>query len=180
MLTAFPSLLHVVSLLRKCVYGTFAYQRPPLLVPLFRLLSVISQYERKSFDFDPPLLSSEQSSWLQIQRYGFHSRRYQIFWEVVGLEQGPLSLVSTIEELLGGKSSCSGLENREYVCRDSLRWPRDTLYPQKLALTSPTKSGRSVGIVRSRTKATEFSFSFSHLTSWWITLSTPVITTFLR
>ena len=31
------------------------------------------------------------------------------------------------------------------------------LYPQKLALTSPTGDGRSVGIVRSRTKATEFS-----------------------
>jgi len=29
-----------------------------------------------------------------------------------------------------------------------------TLYPQKLALTSPTGSGRSVGIVRVRTKAT--------------------------
>jgi hypothetical protein len=32
------------------------------------------------------------------------------------------------------------------------------LYPQKLALTSPTSGGRSVGIVRSRTKAMEFSF----------------------
>ena len=31
------------------------------------------------------------------------------------------------------------------------------LYPQKLALTSPTGGGRSVGIVRSRTKTTEFS-----------------------
>ena len=30
------------------------------------------------------------------------------------------------------------------------------LYPQKLALTSPTGGGRSVGVVRSRTKATEF------------------------
>jgi len=29
-------------------------------------------------------------------------------------------------------------------------------YPQKLALTSPTGGGRSVGIVRVRTKATEF------------------------
>jgi hypothetical protein len=29
------------------------------------------------------------------------------------------------------------------------------LYPQKLALTSPTSGGRSVGIVRSRAKATE-------------------------
>ena len=31
------------------------------------------------------------------------------------------------------------------------------LYPQKFELTSPTGGGRSVGIVRSRTKATEFS-----------------------
>ena len=31
------------------------------------------------------------------------------------------------------------------------------LYPQKLALTSPTGGGRSVGMVRSRTEATEFS-----------------------
>ena len=29
------------------------------------------------------------------------------------------------------------------------------LYPQKLVLTSPTGGGRSVGIVRVRTKATE-------------------------
>jgi hypothetical protein len=36
--------------------------------------------------------------------------------------------------------------------RDPLRWPRDTLYPQKLALISPTSGGRSVGIVRLRTK----------------------------
>jgi hypothetical protein len=40
-----------------------------------------------------------------------------------------------------------------------LRWSRDTLYPQKLALTSPTSGVRSFGIVRSRTKATECSFS---------------------
>jgi len=32
------------------------------------------------------------------------------------------------------------------------------LYLQKLALPSPTGGGRSVGVVRSRTKATEFSF----------------------
>jgi hypothetical protein len=51
---------------------------------------------------------------------------------------------------------CSGLEIREYGRGDSLRWSRDTLYPQKLALISPTSGGRSVGIVRSRTKATEF------------------------
>ena len=36
------------------------------------------------------------------------------------------------------------------------------LYPQKLALTSPTGGGRSVGVVRSRTEATELSF-FDHM-----------------
>jgi hypothetical protein len=36
------------------------------------------------------------------------------------------------------------------------------LYPQKLAVTSPTSGGRSVGIVRSRTQATEFGFLHMH------------------
>jgi hypothetical protein len=35
------------------------------------------------------------------------------------------------------------------------RWQRDTFYKQKLALTSPTSGCRSIGIVRSGTKATE-------------------------
>jgi hypothetical protein len=88
---------------------------------------------------------------------GFDSRHCQIFWEVAILERGPLSLVSTIEELLGRNCSGSGLESRDYCRKDLLRWPCDTLYPQKLALTSPTSGGRTVGIGRSRTKATEFS-----------------------
>jgi hypothetical protein len=74
----------------------------------------------------------------------------------VGMEWGPLSLMSTTEELLARKSKSSGLNIREYGRRDPSRWPRGTLYPQKLALTSPTSGGRSVGIVRSRTQATEF------------------------
>jgi hypothetical protein len=88
----------------------------------------------------------------------FDSRRYQIIWELVGLERRPLSLVSTIEELLGRKSSGSGLENREYGLRDPSRWPRDTLFSYKLALVFPTSFGRTVGIVRSRTQATELVF----------------------
>jgi hypothetical protein len=77
----------------------------------------------------------------------------------VGVEQGPLSLVSTTEELFERTSSGSGLENQEYGSRDPSRWPRGTLYQQKLAPTLPTCGSRSVGIVRSRTQATEFSFS---------------------
>jgi hypothetical protein len=42
---------------------------------------------------------------------------------------------------------------------DPLCWPRDTLYPQKLVLTSPTSSG-IVGIVRSRIKATDSFHTF--------------------
>jgi hypothetical protein len=78
----------------------------------------------------------------------------------VGLERGQLSFLSTTEELLHRKSSGSSLENREYGRRDPSRWPRGTLYPLKLALTSPTSGGRSVAIDRSRTKATEFSLVF--------------------
>jgi hypothetical protein len=83
---------------------------------------------------------------------GFDSRRYQIFWQIVSLERGPLSLVRITEELPEWKSSGSEING------DPLRWPRDTLYPQKLAVTLPTSGDHSIGVVRLRTKATEFSF----------------------
>jgi hypothetical protein len=76
----------------------------------------------------------------------------------VGLERGPLSLLSTTEEILDRKSSASGLENWEYGCREPSRWPRGNLYPKNLALTLPKSS--IVGIVRSWTQATEF-FSYT-------------------
>jgi hypothetical protein len=76
----------------------------------------------------------------------------------VGLERGPLSLVSTIEQLIGNKCSCSGLEIYEITAVGIRRADQATpLYPQKLDLTSPTSGGCSVGIVRSRTETTEFS-----------------------
>ena len=58
------------------------------------------------------------------------------------------------------KLAAAGLENRLTAvgtrCADHVT----TLYPQKLALTSPTGGGRSVGIVRVRTKATEFIYIY--------------------
>jgi hypothetical protein len=63
--------------------------------------------------------------------------------------------MSTTAELLERESSGSGLEIREYGRRDPSRLQRGTLYPQKLAQTSPTSGGSSVDIVRSRTQATE-------------------------
>jgi hypothetical protein len=62
----------------------------------------------------------------------------------VGLERGPLSLVSTIEELFERKS----------------RKPRIRLYPQKLSLTSTTSDDRSVGVVRPQTKITEYAYEY--------------------
>jgi hypothetical protein len=105
----------------------------------------------------PSLWSSGQSSWLQIQRTWLDFRHYQIFLKVMGSGTGPLSLVSTTEELLGRKSSGYGLENQEYSRWDSLRWPPDTHYPKNMALTWTTNGGRSVGIVPLRTHAMEFS-----------------------
>jgi hypothetical protein len=69
----------------------------------------------------------------------------------------PLRLVSTIEELLGRKSSGSGLENREYGRRIRRADHVTPLYPQKVALTSPTNGGPLIGIVHSRAEAKEFS-----------------------
>jgi hypothetical protein len=69
----------------------------------------------------------------------------------VGLERGSLSLMNTIEELLGGNSSGSSLENLDYGRRDHRADHKNPLYQQKLALTSPTSGGRSVGTVSSPT-----------------------------
>jgi hypothetical protein len=83
-------------------------------------------------DTRPPLWSSGHSSWLQIQRTRFDSRHYQIFWEVVRLEQGPVRLVSTIQELLERKSSSFSLGNRDYGRRDLQCWPCNTLLSAKV------------------------------------------------
>jgi hypothetical protein len=45
---------------------------------------------------------AELSYWLQMRKPGFDSRHYQKK-KVVDLERGPLSLVSTTEELLNRK-----------------------------------------------------------------------------
>jgi hypothetical protein len=61
----------------------------------------------------------------------------------------------------------TGLESRDYGRRGSAALTvRHPLYPQKLALISPTSGGRSVGIVRSRTKATELVCMYINMCSW--------------
>jgi hypothetical protein len=60
---------------------------------------------------------------------GLDSRRYQIFWEIVELERGPLSLVRIIKELLERKVAAPVYKTEINGRIDSLRWPCDTLYP---------------------------------------------------
>jgi hypothetical protein len=143
------------ELKKRCSY----FANPPIHLHgqcLIKHRNKLSTVPLLHYIFHSTSVCGGQSSWLQNQRSRFDSRLYQIIWEVVGLERGPLSLVSTTEELLDRKSSSSGLENREYGHRDPLRWPRDTLYAQKLALTSLISSSHSVSTVRSWTEATEF------------------------
>jgi hypothetical protein len=66
-----------------------------------------------------------QSFWLQIQRSGFDFRHYQIFWEVVGLERGSLTLVSTIEELLQSKITVPDEKIEIKAAEDPPRWLSD-------------------------------------------------------
>jgi hypothetical protein len=75
----------------------------------------------------------------------------------VSLERGPLSLVSTIEELLGRKRSGSGLESREYGSRDS---HADHVAPsiKKFETNFAENLRTPCSIVRSWIHATEFSF----------------------
>jgi hypothetical protein len=89
----------------------------------------------------------------------------------VGLERGPLSLVTITEELFEWESSDSGSRKPRLMavgirCADhatpSIR--------EKLALTS-TRDSRSVGIFRLRTKATELSiFSLEGVLQYIVTM----------
>jgi hypothetical protein len=105
------------------------------------------------------------TSWLQIRRPVFDSCHYQKK-KLVGLERGPLSLVSTTEELFGKKvaapvykteNTALGIRHGDHVA-PSIR--------KKLAITSTTSGGRSVGIIRSRTKTMEFSFRLDMCTAY--------------
>jgi hypothetical protein len=113
---------------------------------------------------------------------GYHTVSYVFRWRSSGLvvrvlgyrSGGPASIPGTTRKKSSGsgtgstqprqyswwatwkKSSGSCLEIGEYNRRDTSRWPRGTLYPQKLAITSPISGSRSVGVVRSRTQTMGF------------------------
>jgi hypothetical protein len=133
----------------RCTYCTVHYS--------YEILCAF--YGFSNFDHvRPPLWSSGRVPGYRSRDPRFHSRRYQIFWEVVCLERGPLSLVSKTEELLEYKNSGSGsiqprLKTVGIRCADHAI----PSICKMLALNSPTCDGLSVGVVHLRTTATEFS-----------------------
>jgi hypothetical protein len=114
----------------------------------------------------PPLWPSGQSSWLQTQRCLVRLPALPDF-----LRNNGSGMVSTQSREYNWRaawkeSSGSSLQNREYSSRDPLCWPCNTLYQQRLALTSPTRGGRSAGIVRSWPRG-QGDFFFVYVMRWW-------------
>jgi hypothetical protein len=91
-------------------------------------------------------------------------------WLMLALSKGSFWVGVSLPSLEGGNKSSF----RNVVFSS-------TLYPQKLAITSPTSGGRSVGIVRSRTQTMEvgclFVFVFSSVwnSDRWTESRNPVI-----
>jgi hypothetical protein len=82
-----------------------------------------------------------------------HSRRYQIFWEVVGLERGPLNLVRKIEELRERKSSGSVYKTKINGRGEQQRWPRNTLLSGTVSTNIGWQAAVAQSVVRLPTKS---------------------------
>jgi hypothetical protein len=74
-------------------------QNQRLYVMLLSRLKNREDLTKNNFLFSRHCIISDRICGLEVRRSGFNSRRCQIVWEVVGLERGPPSLVSTTEEL---------------------------------------------------------------------------------
>jgi hypothetical protein len=107
-------------------------------------------------DFLYSLWSSGQSSWLQIQRSRVRFPALPDYLRSSGSGTGSTQPREDNWGVFERKVYKTEINGRG----DSLRWPHDTLYPAMLALTSPTSGGRSVSIVRWRSKAPEFLFFY--------------------
>ena len=106
----------------------------------------------------PPLWSSGQSFWLQIQRSRVRSAALPDFLSSSGSGTGSTQPREVNWGATWMKKSSGSRYRKQRLTAVGTRCADHVtpLYPQKLALTSPTCGGRSVGIVRVRTKATEF------------------------
>ena len=103
--------------------------------------------------------STGQSFWLQIRRSRVRSPALPDLLSSSGSGTGSTQPREVkLRSYLNKKSRGSRFRKQRLMAVGTRCANHVTpLYPQKLPLTSPTGGGRSVGMVRSRTKATEFS-----------------------
>jgi hypothetical protein len=102
---------NVATLQCRCCLGAngsqAAHVQHTVLATVVSYICINRQIRITIIIMRPPLRSSGQSSWLQIRKPGFDSRflkgKKKKKETVVGLDRGPLSLVSTTEELLDRK-----------------------------------------------------------------------------
>jgi hypothetical protein len=127
---------------RNCSFSPYSVMISSILYTLKKLRGLVRQ---RTIPTERPSLVDKVSAnrlcdlVVRVPGYrsrgpGFDSRCYQIFWEEVGLEQGPLSLMRIIEELLESTVAALVWKTEINGHGDLLRWPRDILYPLKLAL----------------------------------------------
>jgi hypothetical protein len=92
----------------------------------------------------------------------------RFFWEAVGLARGPLSLVSTTEELRGRNSSGSGLENWDYGRRRSgaLTVRHTSVHKSCYWLRRQAEVARSIYFARGLRPRSLFYFVM--FLRWWI------------
>jgi hypothetical protein len=88
----------------------------------------------------------------------------------VGLQRGPLRLVSKNGELLERRSSGSGIKTENTVVRIS--HADHVVHPQKLALTLQTSGRLSVVIVRSVSKTRQLIYIYIYIYILVVTLVT--------
>jgi hypothetical protein len=120
--------------------------------------------------FGPPLWSSGQSSWLQIQRSRFDSGCYQIFWEVVGLGNGVHS-ASWVQSrsYLGEKVAAPVWKPEITVVEDPLLWATRHSLSVKADINFSDKR-RSLGRYNSFADSDpEFLCSSFRLATGWMT-----------
>jgi hypothetical protein len=79
-----------------------------------------------------PNPSSEAYSYLALNKNHYVVRKLEVNYRVH--KSSPANLQAHALYIFLQYTPTSGQENREYDRRDPLRWPRNTLYPQKLVL----------------------------------------------
>jgi hypothetical protein len=104
----------------------------------------------------------------------FDSRRYQILWEVVGLERSPLSLVSTTGKLLEinmkkTEITAVGIRRADHVAPSIRKFGTNFINKRRSfgRYNSLADSDREVVLARNLLEISFASFHFRSRITWW-------------